>query len=190
MMNMDGHKRVRFEAGLKRPTAEGSPISPDRHFMKWEEIKALLDGGWQIGAHTHTPHNLSELSQNDPSGETIKLEMETNENILTDKLGFRPKDFAFTGTSWSSIAEEQVKKRYRFGRLWIVDSMYQADGKQIRYADLVGISRPDEMDGGPPCSARYITEETDPYRIPSMELEKLIYDYDAFSAYLSQALDE
>ncbi len=68
--------------------------------------------------------------------------------------------------------------------------MYQADGKPIRYADLVGISGTDEMDGGPPYAARYITEETDPYKLPSMELNKLIHGYDAFRFYLSQALEE
>ena len=166
---------------------EGSPISSEVPFMSWDEIKALLDGGWHIGAHTHTHPNLSELSAHDPSGETIRQELETNDNILVKELGLQPRDFAFTGTSWSSIAEQEVKKRYRFGRLWIVGSMYQADGKPIRYADLVGISGTDEIDEGPPSSARYITEETDPYRIPSMELGKLIYDYDAFRAYLGRS---
>lgn len=168
--------------------AKGSQISPERQFMNWDEIRALLDGGWQIGAHTHTHPNLSKLSETDPSGETIRLEMATNDNILVKELGIQPKDFAFTGTSWSSIAEQEAKKRYRFGRLWIVGSMYQADGKPMRYADLAGTSGPDEADGGPPYSARYITEETDPYRIPSMELEKLIYDYNAFRFYLDQSL--
>lgn len=170
--------------------AQGALISSERQCMSWDEIRALLDGGWQIGAHTHTHPDLSEISKNDPTGETIRLEMETNDNILKKELGLQPKDFAFTGTSWSRIAEQEARKRYRFGRLWIVGSMYQADGNPIRYADLVGISGPDEIDGGPPYSARYITEKTDPYRIPSMELVKLIYDYTAFRFYLNQALDE
>ena len=70
----------------------------------------------------------------------------------------------------------------------IIGSMYQADGKPIRYGDLVGVSGTDEPDGGPPYAARYITEDTDPYKIPSMELEKLIYNYDDFRFYLVKAL--
>lgn len=164
--------------------------SPDRQSMNWDEIRALLDGGWQIGAHTHTHPNLSALCANDPSGKTIRFELETNDNILVKELGIQPQDFAFTGTSWSSVAEREVKKRYRFGRLWIVGSMYQADGEPIRYADLAGVEGDDETDGGPPCAARYITKETDPYRLPSMELTRLIHDYDAFRFYLNQALGE
>ena len=163
--------------------AEGLQFSEDRECMNWDEIKTLIKGGWQIGAHTHTHPNLSDIEQNE-----IKKEMEINDNILKKELGIQPKDFAFTGTSWSSIAEQEAKKRYRFGRLWIVGSMYSADGKAIRYADLVGIPGADENDGGPPYSSRYITIDTDPFKLPSMELEKLIYEYDAFKAYLSQAL--
>ena len=106
------------------------------------------------------------------------------------ELGVEPQDFAFTGTTWSSTAERHVKKRYRFGRLWIIGSTYRADGAQIRYADLVGVSGADESDGGPPHAARYITKQTDPYRLPSMELEYLIYEYDVFRSYLAKALDE
>jgi len=163
--------------------------SEDRQFMTWEEIGDLLTAGWQIGAHTHTHPNLSDLSTKDPSGEQVRRELERCDRILEKELGIQPKDFAFTGTTWSSIAENEVKKRYRFGRLWIVGAMYEADGKPVRYADLVGIPGDDEADGGPPHAARYITREIDPYRLPSMELEQLIYGYDAFRRYLEGALD-
>ena len=46
-----------------------------------------------------------------------------------------------------------------------------------------------ESDGGPPFAARYITKQSHPYRLPSMELEYLIYEYDAFRSYLLGALD-
>jgi hypothetical protein len=107
---------------------------------------------------------------------------------IQENLGFTANDFAFTGTSWSSMAEREVMKRYRFGRLWIVGSEYQADGKPIRYAELAGVSEPDEVDGGPPYSTRYITEGTNPYRLPSMELQGLINHPDAFRKYLEGAL--
>lgn len=66
-------------------------------------------------------------------------------------------------------------------------TIYTANGKPIRYAELAGIPGKDEADGGPPYTARYITRDSDPYRLPSMDLEKLIYSYDAFRKYLEAA---
>jgi len=160
-----------------------------REWMTWEEIGELMDAGWHIGSHTHTHPNLSDLSMKDASGDTIRAELVKCDDTLKRELGFESKDFAFTGTTWSSIAEREVKDRYRFGRLWIIGSTYQADGGQIRYADLVGVHGDDESDGGPPCAARYITKQTHPYRLPSMELGRLIYEHDAFRGYLQGALD-
>ncbi|MBT4485215.1 MAG: polysaccharide deacetylase family protein [Candidatus Latescibacteria bacterium] len=165
------------------------PDFDERRWMTWEEIGELMDEGWHIGAHTHNHPNLSALSEKDPTGEKIREELVTNDTILKRELGITPKDFAFTGTSWSSAAEREVKKRYRFGRLWIIGSVYQVDGEKMRYAEFVGIPGDDEKDGGPPYAARYITKDSPPYKLPSMEFEFLIYKYDAFQRYLEGALE-
>ena len=162
----------------------------EREFMTWEEIGELVEAGWRIGAHTHTHPDLSALSAEDSNGEKLRAELEKNDEMLEANLGVRPKDFAFTGTSWSSTAEKEVKKRYRFGRLWIVGPTYKADGKDVRYAELVAVPGNDEADGGPPHAARYITRGTDAYRLPSMEIQALIYAPEAFRAYLRGALLE
>jgi peptidoglycan/xylan/chitin deacetylase (PgdA/CDA1 family) len=172
---------------LEKMYSYASTIPSDRIYMTWEEIKELINDGWSIGSHTHTHPNLSELAAKDPSGELIRWELEKNDSILEKELSIKPKYFAFTGTSWSSLAEQEVMNRYKFGRLWIIGSHYQADGKSVRYADLVNEAGSDEIDGGPPFSARYITTKTPHYKIPSMELEGLIYEYDAFRLYLESA---
>jgi hypothetical protein len=166
-----------------------APLPPDgqREVMTWEEIGELVAAGWHIGAHTVTHPNLSELAQEDPTGERLRWELRHCDETIEEHLGIRPRDFAFTGTSWSSVAEREVKQRYRFGRLWIVGSEYQADGRTIRYAELVGVPGDDEEDGGPPHDARYIIRETDPYRLPSMELQRLLHDPEAFRRYLERA---
>ena len=166
------------------------PGPESREWMTWPEIKELMAAGWHIGAHTHTHPNLSELSVKDPSGEELRKELVQCDEILKRELGVDAKDFAFTGTSWSSVAEQAVMKRYRFGRLWIIGTTYKADGQPVRYADLVGVAGEDEADGGPPFAARYITKETNPYRLPSMDLGCLIYDYDAYRRYLEGALEK
>ena len=63
------------------------------------------------------------------------------------------------------------------------------DGKKTRYADLVGVPGTDEADGGPPHAARYITRDSDPYRLPSMEINALIFEPEAFRRYLEGALE-
>ena len=157
--------------------------------MTWDEAGELVEMGWHIGAHTVTHPNLSDLLAEDPTGETLSRELETCDATLKEHLGIHPRDFAFTGTSWSSVAEKLVMQRYRFGRLWIVGTEYQADGKTVRYADLVGVDGDDEADGGPPVAARYVTREMPAYRLPSMEIQRsLIYTPEAFRAYLEGAI--
>src|SRR5437763_930267 len=82
---------------------------------------------------TATHPNLSQLSRDDPDGDRLRAEVEQCDATLREHLGVTPRDFAFTGTSWSSVAEREVKQRYRFGRLWIVGAMYEVDGQPMRY---------------------------------------------------------
>ena len=166
------------------------PPDDEREFATWDELGELIDAGWHIGSHTVTHPNLSQLFLEDPSGEKLRGELEQCDATLKEKLGVDSKDFAFVGTSWSSAAEKEVMNRYRFGRLWIVGSEYQADGEKIRYAELVGVEGEDETDGGPPMAARYITKDSLPYRLPSMELQYLVHEPEAFRSYLEFALDD
>jgi len=176
-----------------RPYEEGYtrslPWDVEYEHMTWEEIGELKQAGWHIGAHTVSHPNLSDLSVEDPAGEILRMELDRCNETIRKNLGFVPRDFAFTGTSWSSLAEQEVKKRYRFGRLWIIGSEYSVDGEPVRYADLVSVAGPDEADGGPPHAARYITGDSDPYRLPSMEIQALIHQPDAFRSYLEGSLE-
>lgn len=156
--------------------------------MTWDELREIKDLGWHIGAHTVTHPSLSRLGVEDPSGRRIREELEACDARLKEELGVVAKDFAFTGTSWSKVAEDEVARRYRFGRLWIIGSEYDADGKRIRFADLVGSSEPDDADGGPPMATRYITKETHAYRLPSVEIQStLIATPQQFRRYLDGA---
>ena len=175
-----------YDPDYPRPLA----LTPTPEHMGWTEVMELRQAGWHIGAHTISHPNLSQLAKEDPEGQVLREELDRCNRVIEENLGFVPQDFAFTGTSWSSAAEAEVKKRYRFGRLWIVGSEYEADVKPIRYAELAGSLEPDEPDGGPPNSTRYITEDTDPHRLPSMELQALINHPEAFRSYLQGALDD
>lgn len=167
------------------------PPVPDTYTdprMSWAEIGELVAAGWHIGAHTVTHPNLAELAVADPAGATLARELADCDDEIHARLGIRPRDFAYTGTTWSAVAEKQVAQRYRFGRLWIVGANYHTDAGVRRYADLVNVPGPDEPDGGPPLAARYITKDTHPHRLPSMELQSpLMHDPQRFRAYLQGA---
>lgn len=164
------------------------PKPADRTVMTWDEVGELQQMGWHMAAHTVTHPNLSDLSVKDPSGAQIAEELDTSNATIQQRLGIRPRDFAYTGTSFSTQAEHEVMKRYRFGRLWIINSQYAMDGKPARIADVMGIPGADESDGGPPKAARYITKTTNPYRLPSMDTNYLINDPVAFRRYHEDAL--
>ncbi|HEY8171954.1 MAG TPA: polysaccharide deacetylase family protein [Dehalococcoidia bacterium] len=159
----------------------------DRRYMTWDEIGDLVAGGWGIGAHMHHHVGLAYLARKDPSGGLIREEMDTCDAILEERLGIRPRDFAYTTTTWSEVAEVEVKRRYRSARLWTIGSHIDTDEGKVRFAELAGIEGEDESDGGPPLAARYITKDTHPYRLPAMDFEYLVYEYDAFTAYLNGA---
>jgi len=160
------------------------------YYMKWGQLQELVADGWHIGAHTYRHFGMDYLAKKDPSGGLIRDELRIADEMIEEHLGIVPQDFAFTSTTWSQLAEDEVKKRYRFGRLWIISAHYDTDQGRIRYAELAGVPGADERDGGPPQAARYITRDTHPYRLPSMELEYLIYEYDSFRHYLLGALQE
>jgi hypothetical protein len=70
----------------------------------------------------------------------------------------------------------------------VISEPYLTDVGKISYTELVGAVGENEADGGPPNSVRYITKETDPYKLPSMELEHFIFEYDAYRKYLEAAI--
>lgn len=67
------------------------------YYMKWDEVRALMEAGWHIGAHTHRHYNLDYLAKKDPSGRLIREELETCDELIYTHLGIVPRDFAYTG---------------------------------------------------------------------------------------------
>jgi peptidoglycan/xylan/chitin deacetylase (PgdA/CDA1 family) len=160
----------------------------DPRYMTWEDLKELACAGWGIGSHMHHHVGLDYLARKDPTGALIRDEMNRCDDLLEHHLGVRPRDFAYTATIWSQAAEKEVVKRYRFARLWTTGAFIDTEDGRVRFADLAAVAGSDAGDGGPPAAARYITKTTHPYRLPAMDLEFLIYDYDAYRGYLEQGI--
>ena len=181
-------RRHGFRGNLFLNTAAMAKPS-DRRYMTWDNVRELRDAGWRIGAHMHHHVSLAYLARKDATGALIRDEMDRCDAIVGRELGSRPRDFAYTTTTWSAVAEAEVKRRYRFARLWIVGAMIDTEAGPRRFADLAGVDGDDDPDGGPPLAARYVTTRTDPYRLPSMDFEYLVHSFDAFRRYLEGALD-
>lgn len=181
-------QRHGFRGNLFLNTAPIVKAHPAPGTMSWDGIGGLVDAGWHIGSHTHNHYDFDYLAGKDPSGGAIGEQLDTCDELLERYLGIRPRDFAYTSSTWSELAEREVAKRYRFARLWITGQPYQTEQGPLRYADLVGAKGPDEADGGPPCSARYVTRDCDPLKLPSMELEQLVFEFDAYERYLAGAV--
>lgn len=156
-------------------------------FMSWDDVRELIADGWSIGSHMHHHVGLDYLARVDPGGALIREEMEQCDAILHQHLGITSRDFAYTMTTWSEGAERVVSERYRFARLWTIGAHIETDKGKMRFADLAGVAAADEPDGGPPVAARYITKNTHSHRLPAMDFEYLIGDYDSFLRYLIEA---
>ncbi|MCE9613700.1 MAG: polysaccharide deacetylase family protein [Lentisphaerae bacterium] len=174
---------------MEKMYATGKMDLDSRTSMTWDELGELAAAGWQIGAHTHSHPNICDLCMADSSGDRIRWELDTCNACIQKNLGIIARDFAYIGETWHSQAEAEVKRRYRFARLWITGQVYWADGELVKFQDLAGMPGTDEADGGPPIASRYITKASNPYRLPSMELGYFIYQYDAYKRYLEGALE-
>jgi len=174
----------RVDSDLEKPPSE-------RGCMNWEQLGKLAEAGWTIGSHTVHHYSLNELEAKDPTGGIIAEEMTGADERINAELGITPKDFAYTGLGWSPLAEKIAAIRYRFARMWITGAMYNdPQDSDINIATLLtptGLDNTaalDEPDGGPPHASRYITRQTNPHRLPSMELESLIAGDEAFRGYI------
>ncbi len=174
---------ARVDRDLDKPNSE-------RGCMTWEQLGELAEAGWTIGAHTVHHYSLATVEAEDPTGGRLLEEMSGAEDRIKEQLGITPRDFAYTGLGWSPMAEQIASKRYRFARLWITGEMYNdPQGNDVPIATLLNpdpssAPGPDEPDGGPPNSYRYITSQTNPHRLPSMELENLIATDEAYRRYV------
>lgn len=74
--------------------------------MGWEEIRNLSDGGWEIGSHTYSQKDLTNL--NDSS---VNFELSSSKEVLEEK-GFDVKSLSIPYGKYSSRIEDLAKNHY------------------------------------------------------------------------------
>lgn len=76
--------------------------------LSWSEIREMHESGFlTIGAHTHSHPDLRTLTQDD-----VKAELERSDAIIEQRLGVRPRHFAYPYGFWSETADAPVRARY------------------------------------------------------------------------------
>lgn len=89
----------------------GQPATAPRYaMMNWDQIEALHDGGVCIESHTHRHPDLRALS-----APQVSEEMETADRIITDRLGRRPRYFAYPYGLHDAAVRAEAGRRYRAG---------------------------------------------------------------------------
>jgi peptidoglycan/xylan/chitin deacetylase (PgdA/CDA1 family) len=87
----------------------GQPATAPRYrMMSWDQIADLHDGGIRIESHTHRHPDLRALSTSQ-----IAEEMETADQIITDRLGRRPRYFAYPYGFHDAAVRQEAGRRYR-----------------------------------------------------------------------------
>lgn len=87
----------------------GQPETAPRYvMMTWDQIEALHDGGVRIESHTHRHPDLRPL----PASQIVE-EMETADQIITRRLGRRPRYFAYPYGLHDTAVRQVAGQRYR-----------------------------------------------------------------------------
>ena len=129
--------------------ADGDPTLPRDMWsiarMRWPELKILIEAGWEIGAHTRTHLYLTAAPQGPEGDAQIMHELVQGMADIKQHLGVVPHHFAYPNGLWDNRAEDMVKQVYKSARHY----------RGVGHAD-------------------YISRETDPYRLPTMNINYLL----------------
>ena len=92
----------------------------EKPFMNWDQVRALLDAGWEIGAHTATHCKVADKHAEE-GDEGIVREAETCNALFEEHLGFAPAHFAYPSGSRNARTDALLSRYYRSLRLWHFD---------------------------------------------------------------------
>jgi peptidoglycan/xylan/chitin deacetylase (PgdA/CDA1 family) len=95
-------------------STEGVTTKP---FLTWDGVRQLLEGGWEIGAHTASHCKMGDLHSTG-GDKSILQEVEKSNNAFRRELGFTPKHFAYPSGSRNVQTDELLLEHYSSLRLW------------------------------------------------------------------------
>ena len=151
----------------------------EKDTLDWDSIARLAEEGWSLQAHTHT-HTpfIAQCAAED----YVFYELEHNNSLIKKYTGNTPRHFAYPGGEFSANFEEIIRKQYDSASLWVVSPEINYNGVATSWHDFYSISSGSYY----PVEALYITDKTDPYRLPRVEMTQLLQDEELFYRYLAQ----
>ncbi len=90
------------------PVETGTPLYPDGLPLRWEQVEEMVASGLvTIGAHTHRHVDLRPLAP-----DQVESELAASDELIEQRLGIRPRHFAYPWGYWSEGADGVVRRRY------------------------------------------------------------------------------
>ena len=114
----DGLKAATNSESIEvRTLTEGVVEKP---FMTWDQVRELVDAGWEIGAHTATHCKVAETHSQEGDDGVIR-EAEISIELFRHRLDFAPDHFAYPSGSRNDSTDAVLSRYYRSLRLWHFD---------------------------------------------------------------------
>ena len=100
--------RVPFTLYLSTEMIESIPTESGTEPLRWDQIETMVDSGLvTVGSHTHTHRDLRFAS-----AEQTLWEVESADSIIEERLGVRPRHFAYPWGYWGESAHDVVRRSY------------------------------------------------------------------------------
>ncbi len=131
------------------PWLDGNPRADTEAWsvarMRWPQLEVLIEAGWDIAAHTRTHWFLTELPEGPEGDERIMYELVRGKEDIEANLGLTPTHFGYPNVLWNERVEAMVIQVYH----------------TARHGQYYG-------------KAEYITNHTNRYRLPTMNISYLL----------------
>ena len=116
-----------FTLYLSTQMIESGPNGARAEPLQWNQIETMVDSGLvTVGSHTHTHRDLRFAS----ADETL-WEVESADSIIEERLGARPRHFAYPWGYWGKSAHDVVRRSYESAVLGAPTSRVSFDPHKI-----------------------------------------------------------
>ena len=116
-------------------------IGNDPHFMDWDMVRELQEGGFEMQAHTHNHVDVRTLD-----ADALQAQINASDTAFREKLGFLPRAFCLPFGTYDAASVKRIRETGRYD--YILGSCY-GDlhiGKKNKVLPRIGISNDDTME--------------------------------------------